>query len=628
MFEAHHIFSIESGSQDFYHDTTYTNSIPDTYFTDGTHDMGTRVVDINGDGKSDLLQLFFPIGANLGYYNNEPQRRVYLSSGSNYVYDSNYSNSLPDTYFTDGVKDMGSRIADINGDGLPDLIQLYHNTTSFYDGQHQRKVFLNTGTGFVHDINYSNSLPDAYFTDGSSDLGTRIADLNGDGLADLVQIYLSSSNRYSGIPQRRVYLNDGDTFNYDTTFSNSLSDTYFTNGSKDMGTRIADINRDGLADLIQLYLPDAVHYSGVPQRRVYLNNGVSFSQDSDYSNSLSDSYFSDGSSDMGTRIADVNADGYADLVQLYYSPSNHYGGNPQRRVFVNNGDSFALDVGYSNSLPDAYFTDGSLDMGTQLGDLNGDGLVDLIQIYSPTGAHYGGNSTRRAFINTGRGFDYNATHSNSIQDTYFTDGSLDMGTRLADISGDGAVDLIQIYLSVNGYYGTNHVREAYLKNSVSHRVNHIVKNALIDGNIDIEYEPLSLSDNYQRTQIGSYPVAVYQGPMPVVTAYEVDDGLGGKHRNTYYYEDLKMHVAGYGSLGFRKITVTDPFNFQTVTSYSQDWQNRTTGLIEQEWQTAPNGTVIKTSVNAFDTHVNQHVHFFAYRGHRFSPSVDTQFCEA
>jgi len=173
---------------------------------------------------------------------------------------------------------MGTQMLDVNSDGLPDIVQLYFPTNSWYGNVPQRRIFINTGTVFNYSSTYSNSLSDTYFSGGNgANMGTQMMDVNGDSLPDIVQLYFpasSSSSWYGGIPQRRTYFNTGTSFSFNSNLSNSFSDTYIS-GSSDgvsMGTQILDITGDGLPDIVQLYFPTNTWYGNVPQRRIYRSN--------------------------------------------------------------------------------------------------------------------------------------------------------------------------------------------------------------------------------------------------------------------------------------------------------------------------------------------------------------------
>jgi hypothetical protein len=138
--------------------------------------MGTRLVDVNGDGRPDLVQDYFPGN---GDYGNQQQHKVWLNTGSGWAYDAGFSSTLAasDTFFTGsnsaGVsRDMGTRLIDVNGDGRKDLIQDYFPGNGDYSNQQQWKVWLNTGSGWNSNTGFATALAqsDMYFT-GTDDAG-------------------------------------------------------------------------------------------------------------------------------------------------------------------------------------------------------------------------------------------------------------------------------------------------------------------------------------------------------------------------------------------------------------------------------------------------------------------------
>ena len=215
-----------SGSEAYiFNNSGYTSSMPDTYFVGsaGNVNMGTQLADINGDGLPDLIQLYFPLN---GDYGNVPQKRVFLNTGIGFAYNAGYSASLVDTYFVGsaGNINMGTQLVDMNGDGLPDLVQLYYPTNGDYGNAPQKRVYLNTGTGFAYKPSLSASLPDAWFTVAAADSGAKIVDLDGDGMPDLIQLYFPVNTDYGNIPQRRVFLNIGSSDRVVGTINNQSFD--------------------------------------------------------------------------------------------------------------------------------------------------------------------------------------------------------------------------------------------------------------------------------------------------------------------------------------------------------------------------------------------------------------------
>ena len=69
---------------------------------------------------------------------------------------------------------------DVNRDGLPDIVCSYFSNNS-YNGNN---IWINTGSDFV----LSNKTLPAYIVRGGNDNDIRIADLDGDGVSDLIQM--------------------------------------------------------------------------------------------------------------------------------------------------------------------------------------------------------------------------------------------------------------------------------------------------------------------------------------------------------------------------------------------------------------------------------------------------------
>ncbi len=128
-------------------------------------DEGVRIEDINGDNLPDLVK---------GKIND---RRTWLNNGSGWQEDTLWT--IPaNAYFVNasGI-DEGIRFMDVNGDGLTDLIKAKQGNGTGW---------INNGSGWVEDpawevperINF-------VYVDGKNQ-GVVISDVNGDGLPDLV----------------------------------------------------------------------------------------------------------------------------------------------------------------------------------------------------------------------------------------------------------------------------------------------------------------------------------------------------------------------------------------------------------------------------------------------------------
>jgi RHS repeat-associated protein len=125
-------------------------------------DEGRRLVDINGDGLSDLLI------AQAGY------KASYLNTGAGWARDDTWN--LPDGDFVDTEgRDQGRWLSDVNGDGLTDLL-IAKDT--------YKAAYINTGAGWMRDDVWNSPL---FFSDSNSgDQGVVLSDLNSDGLTDVM----------------------------------------------------------------------------------------------------------------------------------------------------------------------------------------------------------------------------------------------------------------------------------------------------------------------------------------------------------------------------------------------------------------------------------------------------------
>ena len=214
--------------------------------------------------------------------------------------------------------DFGVRLADVNGDGLPDLLFASADAPD----RTWRGVFLNNGqNGWVFDEQWSAALqapwlPADYFftmrinTIGniwiSTDSGLRLMDINGDGLADLV---------FARNGRREVCLNNGRGWNAPGGWAFPV-DLVQTRGTEvgDNMVNVVDLDADGY--------PDIVYYIENRGVAVYLNNRVGGFTNVTGTLSLPEplgmvraGWTGPGANDAGTRIFDVNGDGVPDFVR-------------------------------------------------------------------------------------------------------------------------------------------------------------------------------------------------------------------------------------------------------------------------------------------------------------------------
>jgi AbrB family looped-hinge helix DNA binding protein len=218
-----------------------------------------------------------------------------------------------------GAPTYSIALADLNGDGKPDLIT--SNWTA-----NTASVFINNGSGtFASKVDYGT---------GSNAFQVVAGDLNGDGKADLA-ITNYGSNTVS------VLINNGDG-----TFATKVD---YGTGSGPRSISLGDLNGDGKPDL-------AITNFNTNTVSVLLNNGDgTFASEIDYTV---------GSNPFSIAMGDLNGDGKEDLAVV-----NHANGPSSLSILMNNGDgTFAPKVDYATE---------TFAVGIAMGDLNGDGKPDL-----------------------------------------------------------------------------------------------------------------------------------------------------------------------------------------------------------------------------------------------------------
>ncbi|HEU4401393.1 MAG TPA: toxin TcdB middle/N-terminal domain-containing protein, partial [Candidatus Polarisedimenticolia bacterium] len=481
--------------------------LPFVLSSDTDQDTGVRLEDINRDGLPDQVQ--FAAQVTLGIYT--ATRAVYLNTGSGFVFDQTWTDSLLNLinvsdqslsgYFVikRGTLDRverGVRFLDVNDDGYPDIVRLALD----YDGRLRKRVWLNTGSGFAP-ASGAMMLPDEAFVyvhadpsrDVSEDLGLRIADVNGDGRADL----LVSNADWGGPANRRVYLYDRGAYRLDRGWN--LPDEPFVRHIRggrwlDMGVRLMDLNRDGLVDLFK-----AANVDGMVSTQAYLNTG---------------------------------APGGAAPT---WTPSSASWWLPASERFV---DVSSVGYGYS------------ADRGLRVADINGDGYSDIVLARSWDDQP----AEKYAFFPLLRG-GWGSRPLPEFPGLFVVKARdkppHDQGVRLADLNGDGGVDYVStpmgrpsVWASNLLWRGRRHM--SWFSNGLG-------------GVTSLTYAPAPHGGNVEGGGRAALPF-----PLPVVATRTLSDGLGHEYTTRYTYDGAYYHHTTRDLRGFRSVTILEPGGEQSL----------------------------------------------------------------
>jgi hypothetical protein len=313
------------------------------------------------------------------------------------------------TYGAGGTFAESVAVADVNGDGKPDLVVANCVPSGFSTcaGKGVVGVLLGNGDGTFQPVVTHDS-------GGFGANSVAVADLNGDGSPDLVVANECGSNmNCPGNGWVTVLLGNGDG-----TFESAVG--YGSGGFVASSVAVADVDNDGRLDLVVTN-----HGSGTVG--VLRGNGDGTFQPAATYSSVGNS---GGYGPLLVAIADVNGDGKQDVVvaDQYQGGSNGIRG--AIGVLLGNGDgTFQSAITYTSG--------GNVSFSVAVADINGDGRPDLIVanlcVVSDT------DCTENAPVGVllGKG---DGTFEPVV--TYLSGGAYAISVAVADINGDGNPDLL------------------------------------------------------------------------------------------------------------------------------------------------------------------------------------------
>jgi len=382
---------------------------------------GVAVLDADGDG---LLDIYFTNARKIDPGSPPPANALYRGRGDLKFEDVTARSGTGDTALS-----MGCSVADVDGDGRPDI---------YVTNLGANRLYRNLGAGRFEDIAARAGL-----ASDSMDAGSAFFDMDHDGDLDLyVASYVNDTRTehppfvFRGVlgywppvnyepALDHLYENTGGRF-VDVSTKSGIRDVETGRG---LGVIVSDFNRDGH--------PDIFVANDLSANFMFLGDGKGRFEETAFLNGTAFGENGDSLGSMGVDSADFDSDGRPDLVvtNYYNQPNNLY-----RAMAANEYAEMALISGIAaGNLPEVSW-------GVHFADFDNDGREDLFVAngHLNPGAREITDSTsyeqvNRVFRNAGGGRFEDVGRSCGQA---LTVSQVGRGSSAADFDNDGDLDLL------------------------------------------------------------------------------------------------------------------------------------------------------------------------------------------
>lgn len=344
--------------------------------------------------------------------------RKYSEDVESWLYPTGQQNVTPVLYPAQnvGAAISSAAMGDFNGDGYQDVYLawvIFPHTVSRSTAA--APTILWGSEGGLHNSS-QQVIPDTALR--HMNYRTHAADLNGDGIDDIVS---GASFNPSGVGQDPQLAMTGTKTGVFIDVSDSLEGQSKQETDEKFGahaTAVGDLNNDGIDDIFS--------------SRLWISQSSGSWEDFSHKLPTTINGKNVGFGPMSASIGDLNGDGASDLLLLYEDFSSH------RFVLLNDKRS---ELNFSVlELPPAIYSNNSKDNSSIIGDINSDGLNDILIASTRASPYYLGSAIQ-ILVQRSPGEFVDETSiriDNSVRDSVQGEGEL----FWIDANGDGHKDIV------------------------------------------------------------------------------------------------------------------------------------------------------------------------------------------
>lgn len=444
---------------------------------------GVSLVDINADGRMDIY-------LTTTTKDNEAQRAnlLYVNQGNDKDGTPTFKEMAEEYGIADRGHSMNAAFFDYDNDGDLDLYVLTNTIENNPNQYHQKRRDGSSPTtdrlyrcewvtGAAHPT-YINVSKEAGIQIEGYGLGINICDINRDGWKD---IYIT--NDY--LTDDLLYIN-----NHDGTFTDKAADYFKHTSNSAMGNDIADINNDGLADIVAVdMLPKdnnrKKRLMGPNSYQTYLNNDLFGFNHQYVRNTLQ--------LNMGNK-PNTNEPIFSEISLLANVAETDWSWTPMLADFDHDGwRDLVITNGFPRDITDRDFAQFRAESGTIASK---EFMISQIPVVKIANFAFKNNK--------------DLTFSDVTQSWGLNEPSFTNGAAYADLDRDGDLDMITNNINDSAFVYRNNVVESKSKKS------HYLRIAFKGGTKNLMGLGAKVTLHYNHGQIQTYEHSPYRGYLSTV----------------------------------------------------------------------------------------------------------------